>query len=298
MSSPAPPGGNIECDLPFYLVDEEYYFFAAVILEGDFDLEEKTQEEVGEAVAEGKILLGRALDDPPSQNPKLYTLTPGVEIGNFEFFGKAAGEPTQPTHMINFIMPATYLDQNDRNCPIPAGKEVNFYALYNEPEFEDEPFFANHVFTGTTGGNIERELPPSLVGRQCYFFAMVVLEGHFDLQGKSGEEIGEAFMEGKILFGMSLEDSDEQELILHTLVDGESIGNFEFFGAGEPSDTITFMTAVTYKDQGGYTYPIPEGQEVKFYAFSEPGEPFTADHVFSGTTGEYIERDLLPSLMW
>src|SRR5690606_17559577 len=195
----------------------------------------------------GKILFGRSLEHLPDGNPKPYPLTPGIEIGNFEFFGKAAGDPTEPTHMINFIMPTTYLDQYERSCSIPAGKEVKFYVFLNELDPEDDPFYADHVFTGTTGGNIQCKLPPFLVGQQGYFLAVVVLEGDFDLQGKSGEELEEPFIEGKILFGMSLEGSDEQELKLHTLTDGASIGNFEFFGAGESSDGLIFMMAATYK---------------------------------------------------
>ncbi len=83
---------KIQCSLPDSLIGIERYIFAVIELAEEFNPQGKSQQDIGAAVAEGKILFGRALEDPPSQNPKSYTLTPGVEIGNFVFWGKGEGE--------------------------------------------------------------------------------------------------------------------------------------------------------------------------------------------------------------
>src|SRR5690554_6267056 len=168
-------------------------------------------------------------------------------------------------------MPATYQDQEGNNYPIPAENEVKFYTL---SEAETETISADYVFTAKTGSSkIQCTLPDSLIGKERYIFAVIVLEGDFDLQGKTQQEIGAAVSEGKILFGQALDDPPSQNPKLHTLTSGVEIGNFKFFGiaAGDPICLINFIMPATYRDPSGNNYPIPAEQEVNFYASSETG---------------------------
>jgi hypothetical protein len=93
----------------------------------------------------------------------------------------------------------------------------------------NEPLNADRIFTGTTGsGNIQRTLPGVLIGQERYFFAVVNINGSFDLQGKTKQQLAEAISRGDVLFGQSKDPVIPENNKLYTLTNGITIGNFEF----------------------------------------------------------------------
>lgn len=304
-------GSNLQSTLPKNLVGQSRYIFAVVFLEdedsdGRFDPVQKPLKEIMDAVSEGKILFGYAADE--YEVPKMWTLADGVTIDNFYLRGMAMGEAT---YTITFIMPESYqgMDDNKRYL-IPEGKKVKFYALPDKAE----PITAEHVFTGITGGNITCELPESLIYNPYYFYAVVVLEGDFDLQGKTEEEMTAALEAGEILFGKAAMADGEELYYLHHKI---SIRDFEFWGkgAGEPVTTFTIIMPAVYQgiqavdedeieDENEIElYPIPPGKKLKFYIPPEPQENedededfiFFPEHTFTATTGPAKFEFELPS---
>src|SRR5690554_4237000 len=82
---------EIKCILPDSLKGQARYICAVIFLEDEdsedrFDPEEKSGQEIIEAIGEGKILLGFAVN--PDENPKLHTFAHGVTIKDFIFIGK------------------------------------------------------------------------------------------------------------------------------------------------------------------------------------------------------------------
>lgn len=290
----ATTGEYIECDLPPSLVGNDYYFFAVVVLEGDFDLEGKTEEEARAAVIDGKILFGKSINRPYDLNLKLHTLNPGVIIDNFDFFGPGVDGPS---YNIKFNIPPTYQDEEGNNYPMPEGKEVKIYALAEVDE--NEPLEPVYVFKGPTLWPIECPLPESLIGERCYFYAIVELEETYELEGKTQQEIDQAVSEGKILFGRSW-DPYLGILIPYLLEYGITIDLFEFTGValGEPITKIKFNMPLYYQDEDNNEYDLPAGKEIRFYALPNLNEPFVAAGIFFGETGECdIEFDLPEELV-
>ena len=177
-----------------------------------------------DAARGGRILFGFAGDE--NNKPKSYTLANGVTIRDFIFKGKAEGEQIS---IINFKLPDTYQGK-DGAYPIPAEKTVKFYAV---PDTGATVISADHVFTGTTGGGIICEIPSALVGAKRYFLTMVDLEGGFDLQGKTQQEIDEAVKEGKILLGKAINYTQDKNLREYTIANGVAVDNFIFLGIGQ-----------------------------------------------------------------
>lgn len=218
------------------------------------------------------------------------------------FIGKAEGEPS---YTIIFSLPPTYQDSNNNIYPVPKGKEVKFYAAATPAG--DGAVIADHVFTGITGDSIICEIPLHLLNQERYFYAVVNLEGDFDLREKDKDEMMQAVEAGEILFGQAMDPYDEGNMELYYLVHGTRVDNFKLFGKGEgePVTTITFMMPAVYEDisGGGQFHQIPSGKKVKFYVplYSEDvdGEdPFSFDYDFpERTTGPATFEFELPSFL-
>ena len=256
---------SLKFTLPDYLNNQKRYIYAVVDLNGSFDLRGKKTSELMEAFDSGNILFGKAVD--VSGNDVLFTLTNGTTIGNFEFMGKTAGEKA---NLISFTMPKN----SASGTPIPSGKTVIFYALKNTTA----PIDVEYSFKGTTGSsNIEFELPADLIGEEYRFWAVVNINGSFDLQGATLELLLNAIKENEVLYGKSNDST------LYTLSEGINyIGNFEFLdadaisGGGESDSSIDFTMAVNYlgppSEPGAGdnpVYTIPENKVVNFYAIDE-----------------------------
>ncbi len=285
--------GEIKCIIPNSLISKGRYIYAVIFLEDEdgadrFDPQEKSVKEILKAVAEGKILFGFARD-PNNELPKVYALNHGVTIKDFIFIGKSEGAPI---YTLTFSLPPTYQDFEGKSYEVPEGKTVKFYAAVT-PAGEEGTVEADHVFTGTTGDSIICEIPPHLLNQERYFYAVVNLEGDFDLREKDKDEMMQAVEAGEILFGQAMDPYDEGNMELYYLVHGTRVDNFKLFGKGEgePVTTITIKMPTVYKDiwEEGKFHQIPSGKKVKFYVpyYSEDRDEndlFSFDHAFPETT--------------
>lgn len=150
--------------------------------------------------------------------------------------GGGGGGPKGPgdsLHTINFEMPASYFDSNEYvHCTLPADKTVKFYTLtentYNDIKNNPETtkYVADHIFTGTTGKTpLSFTLPSLLKGQKRYIYAVVELQGNYELEEKTDLEVWDDADDGIILFGQALNFmGSEEELV--TLTNGVKIGNF------------------------------------------------------------------------
>ena len=265
-----PGDSDITLNLPDLLKNQKRYIFAVVEMGNtSYDLRGKTTTDAKEAATNGVILLGQASG--------LVTLTSGGRISIIKFEGKAEGEPVKS---INFTMADTYIT-GESELPIPNDKEVTFYCVTGEigNTFSTDA----HMFTGTTGINktTKARLPESLVGQNCYFYAVVNLKGFYDLRGKTADDVQKAISSGQVLFGQSMDPVDPSNKKMYSLSDGINIDNFVFRGP-TPDGVINFVMP-KYCVTGT---PIPSGKPVKFYSVTELDEIINADHVFTGTTGD------------
>lgn len=206
---------RIRCTLPEELIGQTREFAAVIVLEGSFNLDGQKLEDIEKAVIDGKILLGSVEKD--------YLLEDGVEIDAFEFNG------TLPNGVIRFEMPKQCVGTNTE---IPSGKPVKFYAVTDTtPPLEPE-----YVFEGTTGqGIIELELPGWLMGEECYFMAIIVLKGDFDLEGKEMNHIQAPLENKEIMFGQAKEQGEEDNKMFE-LIDGVLIDSFQFIDIVPPKN--------------------------------------------------------------
>lgn len=305
--------GEIKSIIPNSLISKGRYIYAAIFLENGFDPQEKSVKEILEAVAEGKILFGFARD-PNNELPKVYALNHGVTIKDFIFIGKSEGDPI---YTLTFSLPPTYQDFEGKSYEVPEGKTVKFYAAVT-PAGEEGTVEADHVFTGTTGDSIICEIPSHLLREERYFYAVVCLEGDFDLQGKNKDETLAAIEAGEILFGQAGDEEGNMEL--YYLVHGTRIDNFKLRGkgVGNPITTITIKMPSHYEgveqvdredeeEEDIKFYQIPKGKKVKFYVPPEPqadvdpypDDIFSPDYTFpERTTGPAtFEFELPPSLV-
>lgn len=285
-------GEEFEFVIPSSLKGKGRCIYAVIFLEDEdgadrFDPEEKSVHEIFQAAAEGKILFGFS-ENPDTRLPKIHPLIHGATINDFIFIGKAEGEPS---HTIIFSLPPTYQGSDNKTYTVPKGKEVKFYAAATPAG--DGAVIADHVFTGITGDSIICEIPPHLLNQERYFYAVVNLEGDFDLREKDKDEMMQAVEAGEILFGQAMDPYDEGNMELYYLVHGTRVDNFKLFGKGEgePVTTITFMMPTVYKDiwEEGKFHQIPSGKKVKFYVpyYSEDRDEndlFSFDHAFPETT--------------
>jgi hypothetical protein len=79
--------GKITRPLPSRLFGRDYYFFAIVNLKDSFDLQNKNEDDVKDAIENGNILFGQAKDPMDEDVNKLYTLKDQIKIDNFKFLG-------------------------------------------------------------------------------------------------------------------------------------------------------------------------------------------------------------------
>ena len=270
---------EIEFSLPDYLKNEKRYIFAIVeIGNTSNDFRGQKFKNVDEAFEKGEILFG--------ETSKLVSLNSGRRISDIKFKGNIEGVEAKN---IYFTMPDTYLS-GDSPVLIPDDKEVTFYCV---DEQIGNTFSTNaYMFHGTTGSTkiTKAMLPEALVGQSCYFYAVVNLDGFYDLRGKTIDDVIEAIYNGKVLFGKSMDPIDPDEMKMYSLRDGINIDNFVFHGP-IPDGVINFV--MPEKCVSGT--PIPPGKAVKFYALkSTEEEPLKADRVFTGTTGSGNIQCTLP----
>lgn len=266
-------------NLPDYLKNQERYIFAVVeIGNTSYDLKGKTIAEAKNDAANGEILFG--------QTKSRVKLTSGGVISIGEFEGKGEGELVK---IISFTMADTYI-AGKSELPIPTDKTVTFYCVTGS--IGDTFSTDAYMFHGTTGSTkiTKAILPAALVGQSCYFYAVVNLNGFYDLRGKTISDVIEAIYDGKVLFGKSMDPVDPDEMKMYSLRDGINIDNFVFYGP-TPDGVINFV--MPEKCVSGT--PIPPGKKVKFYALkSTEEEPLKAEHVFTGTTGSNNIQCTLP----
>lgn len=257
--------------MPDYLKNQERYIFAVVeIGNTSYDLREKTITQAKDDAANGDILFG--------QTTSTVKLTSGGRISNIEFEGQAEGEPAK---IIYFTMADTYIS-GESELPIPDGKEVTFYCVTDG--IGDTFSTDAHMFHGTTGSTkiTKAMLPETLVGPNCYFYAVVNLDGFYDLRGKTRDDVRKAVFSGKVLFGKSVVYVGSDDLKEYRLSHDINIDNFVFHGP-IPDGVINFVMP-SYCVSGT---PIPSGKPVKFYSVTELDDIIDADeHVFTGTTGD------------
>lgn len=203
--------GEMRRTLPDYLVGKVRKFAAVIYLkESSFTLNGKTQEDVQAAILKGEILYGQTEGE--------HALSNGIHVDDFEFHGPI------PNGVIKFEMPTKCVT----GTPIPSGKTVKFYAIVDTTKL---PLEADYVFKGTTGRNlIECELPGKYIGKEYFFFAVIILEGDFDLEGKYPKDLEEPLNNNQIMFGQAKEEGDGEERpnILYKLEDGLVVRGFEF----------------------------------------------------------------------
>lgn len=203
-------GQRIRRTLPDFLDGATRTFMAVIYLkESSFELDGKTEQDLLQAMEKGEILFGQ------TQSDEDYVLFDGVQIEDFEFYGPI------PNGDILFEMPNKSASGKD----IPSRKTVKFYALTST----DQPLEVEHVFKGTTGSNIIKcELPGLMIDEEYYFFAVIILKGDFDLEGKSIKDLIDPVNEGQIMYGVAKEDGGEGETKLFLLEDGITIDGFVF----------------------------------------------------------------------
>lgn len=222
------------------------------------------------------LLTGCGKKKTPSAN------TPPITIDPFD--------PEAP--QIHFVMPDTFEDaMTDEKLEIPAGKFVRFYTLPENIDDEDDEviYDADYTFTQMTmagGGRITCNIPDFLLGQERYIFAIVVLQGNFDLKGKTVGEVKQAFLANKILYGTISDNNGEYKPF--TLNDGATIGGFDFRGfTGDPSTidpeepedpediiTVTFELPSKYSssDDEPPSHNMPNDKPIDFYLTEIEGD--------------------------
>lgn len=218
-------------------------------------------------------------------------------------FLTGCGKKKSNASEIHFVMPDTFKDvASDEEIPIPAGKTVRFYSLL---EFDQNtPLDYDYIFSRSTkdgGGKVTFKIPDSLLGKERYIIAIVILEGDYELRGKTYDDIKNDIINKKILWGQI---SEPKKI---TLSDGVTISDFEFSGytgssiedpgepgspgepgepeepeepeepgePGEPGEekiTVKFKIPSVYNDQQSNTYPMPGGKPIAFYLTPFEGE--------------------------
>lgn len=270
---------NIVVNLPDHLKNQERYIFAVVATGNiSYDLKGKTIAEAKNDAANGEILFG--------QTTSPCKLTSGGVI-NIKFEGKAEGDRVKTFY---FTMADTYI-AGESELPIPTDKAVTFYCVTDDI---GNTFSSNavmfHGTTSSTNKTIEARLPDTLEYRECYFYAVVNLDGFYDLRGKTMDDVIKAIYNGKMLFGQSMNPMDPNEKRKYTLKENIYIDNFVFHGP-TPDGVINFVMP----EKCGSGTPIPPGKTVKFYALkSTEKEPLNADEVFTWTTGSNNIQCTLP----
>jgi hypothetical protein len=215
--------------------------------------------------------------------------------------GGGGGGGNDNDDMATFKMPGVYYDYLNINsgygASIPSGKSIKFYTLAST---SGTTVNADHTFTGTTGSSsLKFTLPNDLIGQNRYIYAVVILSGSFDLQGKNKTEIQTAIESGQILFGKASISVPSMEDRSVSLTKGGTVGDFTFIGKiGNSSPLINFtMPSIYYTSQDYKTSaPMPSNKTVKFYTLTDANvTTFNADHTFSGTTGSSTIQCELPS---
>lgn len=137
---------------------------------------------------------------------------------------------------IKFMMPNIYYDYSSMDfssgSDIPSGKNVVFYTI---SDISGDVISADAtIYSGVTGsGEMRFTLPDSLVDQSRYIFAVVVLSGSFDLQGKSKTELQAAIVNGEILFGKLTDTPPSGNSKTVTLTKGLTISDFTFIGKAD-----------------------------------------------------------------
>ncbi len=275
---------NFQFIIPDSLNYEECSVFAIVDLDEPFEVNEKTLSEVEAAAINGEILFGQATGNVIFRNNTVV---------NFGFIGKGKSPAVS---MISFTMPSIY-EAGDFIYDIPPGKDVIFFSIASRPEKPEDKINADKYFSALTGVETTvRALPDELLGQNRYFFAVVILKGSFDLQGKNWGELYAAKDNGTILLGQAKDPMDDNAIKLHFLEDGIEIDNFKFEGQAPDvsNPKITFRLPSTCVSGT----PIPNGKPVNIYTTGDLEETFISDHVFPpGTTGADITCDLPSKLI-
>jgi hypothetical protein len=219
---------DLQFALPVALLEQERYIFAVVIINGSFNLNGKTKADLQSAVAAGNIIYGKTVD--ASGNNQSVTLTKNGTVANFEFVGTV---DTQSS-FINITMPTIYYDYSSSDyssatrSSIPTGKTVKFYTLTSTTV---SMISADQTFTVTTGAaTLQLILPDTLIDESRYIWAVVILKGDFDLQGKSKEDLVTALQNGSILYGKATDSAISTESSLVTLTNGSTVSHFVFIG--------------------------------------------------------------------
>ena len=209
--------------LPDFLINQERLIYAIIALGDSFDLEDKDSGTLVQAINDGIIIAGKVGEF--NQNIPVI-LRNGATISGFQFIG-AVGNGTA-RDVINF---ANFYYQGESQIPIPAGREVKFYAL-TPKNYEDfnggiTPINVVASFTGITGaGNIPCEVHnTSLIGQTFNFIAII---GNFEPQGKKKDDLSQAMQTQGVLLGLSTDSSGQA--IAYQLSNGLTIGPFEFMG--------------------------------------------------------------------
>jgi hypothetical protein len=233
---------NIQCTLTGRLIGQDYYFFAAVDISGSFDLRGKTMQQLITAVSRGEVLFGQSKEPPELNNNKLYTLTDGITIDNFEFI-----DANSSASSIVFTVPNKYKGPSSvegaddgEEFDIPVGKRIKFYAItYNAYHSANEAqttikINGELIHEDTTGGSniYTAELPDHLINQERYFLALIVLSEteDYDLPRMTVENLKSAMLAGKVLYGRHL-ISGQGDIELVKIVSGiNEIDNFEFQG--------------------------------------------------------------------
>lgn len=221
--------GIIKATLPKSLINKQRYIYAVVDINGSFDPREKEVEVIIEAVKDGLILAGQAVNSDGDN--AFVTLINGGTIGNFSLSGLPSG-PAED--VICFKIPDVYTKPDSATAHIDKNLKVKFYVLTKEnfdnfseegstTEFDAETNFEGITCIGPT--TIICELPDGLRGPNHCIAAIIVINGDFNLEGKTQEQVVSEIIAGNILSG-------SPGVNLFNIIDGTNIiDNFEFKGA-------------------------------------------------------------------
>jgi Phosphosulfolactate phosphohydrolase and related enzymes len=228
---------DFQFSLPDPLKNQKRYIYMLVTMNGSFDPVGKTQQEVFEAVMDGEVLFGSAIDFDAGGD-KFITLSNDVRITNFSLVGEITAAPE--VSVINFTVPDAYYTSNQyssaNTAAIPGGKKIKFYTLNNLPSDTSPTINADStVYNGTTsngGSTLQFILPDILVGKNKYVYAVVILGADFDLQGKTADDLKTAMENHQVLLGKTADilnghpgNDIQVELSANRIID-----NFTFMG--------------------------------------------------------------------
>jgi hypothetical protein len=226
--------------------------------------------------------------------------------------GGGPNDDPPATNVIHFSMPSTYYSATDSSVTgaIPSGKTVKFYTLTaaNHDELSNDTtgtatVKADHTFTATTGASdLQFALPEALLDQERYIYAVIIIDGTFDLDGKTKADLQSAVAAGDVIYGKTEDASGDTQSV--TLTKDSTVANFEFVGlVTDPVSFINITMPSVYYDytsdaSSAASSSIPTGKTVKFYALTDfSGDTISADLISTATTGASTLQLELPDTL-